>query len=223
MVAHEMRGPLNPIINYAQLAKRPNLQDGALGRYMDIIVEHGFRLNRMVDDLQTATHLSTGRFSLRIEPFDLMAAVGELVDQFAASVRERRFVYEHPDSAVVLDADRDRIVQAVRNLIDNAVKYSVENGTIEVRIGEDQNSATIEVGDYGAGISEADMKRIFEPFIRGEHGPDSSGSGLGLFITRGIISEHQGTLTVANRGGSTRVQGAIFTITLPRRPASDNS
>jgi signal transduction histidine kinase len=223
MVAHEMRGPLNPIINYAQLAKRPNLQDGALGRYMDIIVEHGFRLNRMVDDLQTATHLSTGRFSLRIEPFDLMAAVGELVDQFAASVRERRFVYEHPDSAVVLDADRDRIVQAVRNLIDNAVKYSVENGTIEVRIGGDQNTATIEVGDYGAGISEADMKRIFEPFIRGEHGPDSSGSGLGLFITRGIISEHQGTLTVSNRGGSTRVQGAIFTITLPRRPASDNS
>jgi signal transduction histidine kinase len=67
------------------------------------------------------------------------------------------------------------------------------------------------------------MKRIFEPFIRGEHGPDSSGSGLGLFITRGIISEHHGTLTVANRGGSTRVQGAIFTITLPRRPASDNS
>lgn len=221
MVAHEMRGPLNPIINYAQLAKRPNLQDGALGRYMDIIVEHGFRLNRMVDDLQTATHLSTGRFSLRIEPFDLMAAVGELVDQFTASVRERRFVYEHPDTPIILDADRDRIVQAVRNLMDNAVKYSVEDGAIEVAIGADKNSATIEVGDYGAGISEADMKRIFEPFIRGDQSSDSSGSGLGLFITRGIISEHHGALTVANRGGSTRVQGAIFTITLPRRLTSD--
>lgn len=223
MVAHEMRGPLNPIINYAQLAKRPNLQEGALGRYMDIIVEHGFRLNRMVDDLQTATHLSTGRFSLRIEPFDLMAAVGELVDQFAASVRERRFVYEHPDTPIFLDADRDRIVQAVRNLIDNAVKYSVEDGAIEVRIGGDGKTATIEVGDYGAGISEADMKRIFEPFIRGEQSSDSSGSGLGLFITRGIVAEHHGTLHVANRGGSTRVQGAIFTITLPRHPASDKS
>jgi signal transduction histidine kinase len=221
MVAHEMRGPLNPIINYAQLAKRPNLQEGALGRYMDIIVEHGFRLNRMVDDLQTATHLSTGRFSLRIEPFDLMAAVGELVDQFVASVRERRFVYEHPDTPVVLDADSDRVVQAVRNLIDNAVKYSVEDGAIEVRIGGDENTATIEVGDYGAGISEADMKRIFEPFIRGEQSSDSSGSGLGLFITRGIVAEHHGTLQVANRGGATRVQGAIFTITLPRHLTSD--
>ncbi|HKW21571.1 MAG TPA: ATP-binding protein [Ktedonobacterales bacterium] len=223
MVAHEMRGPLNPIINYAQLAKRPNLPEGALGRYMDIIVEHGFRLNRMVDDLQTATHLSTGRFSLRIEPFDLMAAVGELVDQFAASVRERRFAYEHSDAPIVLDADPDRIVQAVRNLIDNAVKYSVEDGAIEVRIGGDENTATIEVGDYGAGISEADMKRIFEPFIRGEQSSDSSGSGLGLFITRGIVAEHHGILQVANRGGATRVQGAIFTITLPRHGTSENS
>jgi len=67
------------------------------------------------------------------------------------------------------------------------------------------------------------MKRIFEPFIRGDQSSDSSGSGLGLFITRGIISEHHGALTVANRGGSTRVQGAIFTITLPRRPTSDKS
>jgi signal transduction histidine kinase len=223
MVAHEMRGPLNPIINYAQLAKRPHLQEGALARYMDIIVEHGFRLNRMVDDLQTATHLSTGRFSLRIEPFDLVDAVGELVDQFAASVRERRFIYNHPEVPIILDADRDRIVQAVRNLIDNAVKYSIENGAIEVRVAEDKDTAIIEVGDYGAGISEEDMKRIFEPFIRGEHGSDSSGSGLGLFITRGVIAEHHGTLSVANRGGATRVQGAIFTITLPRHPTSDRS
>lgn len=221
MVAHEMRGPLNPIINYAQLAKRPTLQEGALARYMDLIVEHAFRLNRMVDDLQTATRLSTGRFSLRIEPFDLVAAVGELIDQFAASVRERRFLFEHPDAPVEMDADRDRIVQAVRNLIDNAVKYSVEDGAIEVRITADAETASIEVGDYGAGISEADMKRIFEPFIRGEHESDTGGSGLGLFITRGIVAQHHGTLNVANRGGGNRVQGAIFTISLPRHQPSN--
>ncbi len=193
----------------------------ALGRYMDIIVEHAFRLNRMVDDLQTATRLSTGRFSLRLEPFDLTAAVGELVDQFAASVRERHFVFEHADAPIAVDADRDRIVQAVRNLIDNAVKYSVDDGAIEVRIASDDNTASISVGDYGAGISEADMKRIFEPFIRGEHESDSSGSGLGLYITRGIVAEHHGTLSVSNRGGKNRVQGAIFTITLPRHHAPD--
>lgn len=223
MVAHEMRGPLNPIINYAQLAKRPTLPEGALGRYMDIIVEHAFRLNRMVDDLQTATRLSTGRFSLRIEPFDLTAAVGELVDQFAATERERKFVFEHTETPIVAHADRDRIVQAVRNLIDNAVKYSVEGGAIEIQLAtnEDADTVSIQVGDYGAGISDADMKRIFEPFIRGEHEADISGSGLGLYITRGIVAEHHGTLTVANRGRTNRAQGAIFTITLPRHGANE--
>jgi signal transduction histidine kinase len=217
MVAHEMRGPLNPIINYAQLAKRPTLQDGALGRYMDIIVEHAYRLNRMVDDLQTATRLSTGRFSLRTEPFDLTAAVGELVDQFASSVRERHFTFEHPEAAITIDADRDRIVQAVRNLIDNAVKYSVEGGAIDVGLEVRDDEVTINVGDYGAGISDADMKRIFEPFIRGTHEADVSGSGLGLYITRGIIAEHHGTLRVRNRGGENRIQGAIFSVSLPLR------
>lgn len=220
MVAHEMRGPLNPIINYAQLAKRPSLREGALGQYMDIIVEHAFRLNRMVDDLQTATRLSTGRFSLRVEPFDVTVAVAELVDQFAASVRERHFVFEHSDAPIVVDADRDRIVQAVRNLIDNAVKYSVEDGAIEVTVTGNDETASVQVADYGAGISDADLKRIFEPFIRGEHNHDVGGSGLGLYITRGIIAEHHGSLSVANRDGSNRAQGAIFTITLPRRQPS---
>jgi signal transduction histidine kinase len=221
MVAHEMRGPLNPIINYAQLAKRPTIAEGALGRYMDIIVEHAYRLNRMVDDLQTATRLSTGRFSLRTEPFDLTAAVGELVDQFSSSVRERRFSFGRPDAPVIIDADRDRIVQAVRNLIDNAVKYSVEGGAIDVGIEVHDDEVTITVGDYGAGISDVDMKRIFEPFIRGAYDADVSGSGLGLYITRGIIAEHRGTLRVRNRGGDSRIQGAIFSVTLPlRRPAS---
>ena len=217
MVAHEMRGPLNPIINYAQLAKRPTLQAGALGRYMDIIVEHAFRLNRMVDDLQTATRLSTGRFSLRVERFDLVTAVAEIVDQFAASVRERRFVFDRGAAPVEIEADRDRIVQAVRNLIDNAVKYSVEDGAIEVGVRADETTASVTVGDYGAGISDADLQRIFEPFIRGEHKADVSGSGLGLYITRGIVAEHHGALDVANRGGASRAQGAIFTIMLPRK------
>jgi signal transduction histidine kinase len=222
MVAHEMRGPLNPIINYAQLAKHPALPEGALTRYMDLIVEHAFRLNRMVDDLQTATRLSTGRFSLRVEPFDLMAAVGELVDQFAATVRERRFVFTRGETPMSVEGDRDRIVQAVRNLIDNAVKYSVEDGAIEIELTAHDGDVSIVVGDYGAGISEADMKRIFEPFIRGEHEADVSGSGLGLYITRGIVTQHHGTLTVANRDGANRIQGAVFAITLPRRHSAEN-
>jgi signal transduction histidine kinase len=216
MVAHEMRGPLNPIINYAQLAKRPSLAQETVERYMDLVIEQAFRLNRLVDDLQTATRLSAGQFSLRREPCDIAAAVGELVDQFRATVRERRFTLERPDGPVLIEADRDRMMQAVRNLIDNAVKYSVEDGAIEVSVWKDERHAYIRVGDYGAGIPEADMKRIFEAFTRlGARQDEVSGTGLGLYITRGIVAAHNGKLAVSNRSGSERAGGAIFVITLP--------
>lgn len=215
MVAHEMRGPLNPIINYAQIAKRPTVTEEARNRYMDTIVEHAMRLNRLVGDLQTATRLSAGQFTLRREPCDVTAVVAELVGEMTASERERVFTLDLPDEPIIAVVDRDRVGQAVRNLLDNAVKYSAPDGAIETRVRRDDACLTIRVGDYGAGVPEAEMKRIFEPFIRlDRQASEVSGSGLGLFITRGVISAHGGSLDVRNRGGE-RAEGAIFTITLP--------
>lgn len=215
MVAHEMRGPLNPIINYAQIAKRPNVSEEARNRYMDTIVEHALRLNRLVGDLQTATRLSTGQFTLRREPCDVTAVVAELVGEAAASERDRAFALDKPEEPVTAVVDRDRVGQAVRNLLDNAVKYSAPQGAIETRIWRDEENVYISVGDYGAGVPESEMKRIFEPFIRlDRQASEVSGSGLGLFITRGVISAHGGALDVRNRGGE-RAEGAIFTISLP--------
>ncbi len=215
MVAHEMRGPLNPIINYAQIAKHPNVSEEARNRYMDTIVEQALRLNRLVGDLQTATRLSQGQFTLRCESCDVCAVVSELVTEYTSAERQRTFTLEQPDSAIVAVVDRDRVGQAVRNLLDNAVKYSVAQGAIETRIWRDETNVYISVSDYGAGIPEAEMKRIFEPFIRLERqASDVSGSGLGLFITRGVIGAHGGSLAVQNRGGE-RAHGAVFTVTLP--------
>lgn len=215
MVAHEMRGPLNPIINYAQIAKRPNITDEARNRYMDTIVEQALRLNRLVGDLQTATRLSQGQFTLRCEPCDVSAVVSELVAEYMSAERQRTFTLEQPESAIVAVVDRDRVGQAVRNLLDNAVKYSVAQGAIETCVWRDDVNVYISVSDYGAGIPEEEMKRIFEPFIRLERqAGDVSGSGLGLFITRGVIGAHGGSLAVQNRGGK-RAHGAMFTVTLP--------
>ncbi len=217
MVAHEMRGPLNPIINYAQLAKRPAVTNEARDRYMDTIVEHALRLNRLVGDLQTATRLSAGQFTLRREACDVGAVVAELVAESTAAERERNFTLDQPGETIIAAVDRDRVGQAVRNLLDNAVKYSAPRGAIETRVWRDETHAYISVGDYGAGIPEAEMKRIFEPFIRlDRQATEVSGSGLGLFITRGVISAHGGSLTVRNRGDE-RAEGAIFTISLPLR------
>ena len=223
MVAHEMRGPLNPIINYAQLAKRPKLPAATLEHYADIIIEQAYRLNRLVDDLQTATRLSTGHFTLRREPCDLAEAVGELIDSFESSVHERRFLFERPEGPVIAEVDRDRIIQAVRNLIDNAVKYSAADGDVTVRVWQSDTHVSISVMDHGAGIPEEEMPRIFEAFTRLNKESDVSGSGLGLYITRGIVTAHGGHLAVTNATGSERMRGAIFTIDLPLKIPTQDS
>lgn len=220
MVAHEMRGTLNPVVNYAQLAKRPALAAADRDRYLDYVVEHAFRLDRLIADLQTATRLSTGQFALRPERVDVAAAVAEVVYQFEQSVRERRFSVTGVQAPMFAVVDRDRVVQAVRNLIDNAVKYSAEAGVIDIDLDTDGNTLRIRVGDYGAGIPEEEKQHIFDAFTRLGHNADVAGTGLGLYITRGIASAHGGALSVANRSSDGRVGGAIFSLTLPIVPST---
>ncbi len=215
MVAHEMRGPLGPIMNYALLAKRPAVTPEKRNEYMEIIVEHAHRMNRLVGDLQTATRLSTGQFALQRQDCDVAAAVAGLVAEFNAACRDRQFALERPDEPVTAEVDADRVVQAVRNLVDNAIKYSVEGGAIELSVWHDAEQVYIRVGDYGAGIPEAERERIFQPFTRLERRPDTKGTGLGLYITRGIVAEHGGELSVYNRVDDERAHGAIFTIAFP--------
>lgn len=217
MVAHEMRGPLNPIINYAQLTKRPGISHESIEQYTDIIVEHAFRLNRLVDDLLTATRLTTGHFTLRRAPCDVAAAIEDLVEEFRSAVRDRTFTLERPEGHILAEVDRDRVVQAARNLLDNAVKYSAEGGAVEVGVASDAETVTIRVRDYGAGIPEEQISSLFQPFIRLHADSGVEGNGLGLFITRGIIAAHGGELTVRNGAGTERALGAIFTLTLPLR------
>jgi signal transduction histidine kinase len=223
MVAHEMRGPLNPIINFAQLAKRPGLPRESLEHYADIIVENAYRLNRLIDDLQTATRLSTGHFTLRRQREDVAQAVEAVVDNFRATAHDRYVTLDRPEEPLLADVDRDRVEQAVRNLIDNAAKYSAQDGAIEVSVWSDDTHAYIRVRDYGAGIPEAEMKRIFEAFTRLEMRAEVAGSGLGLYITRGIAEAHGGDLTVSNGSGTQRARGAIFTITLPLTISPDEA
>lgn len=216
MVAHELRGPLNPIINYAQIAKRPAITAEMRDRYMDIIVEHAFRLNRLVDDLQTATRLSTGHFTLRRKWCDVAAVVDEIVESFRATVHHHAFSLERPEGPVQAEIDPDRVGQAVRNLMDNAVKYSAEGTVVEVRLVASDVELQISVRDYGMGIPEEEMQRIFEAFTRLEKSSEVQGSGLGLFITRGIAERHGGHLTVESGPGKERARGAVFTLVLPR-------
>lgn len=219
MVAHELRGPLGVIMGYAQLAVKPHVTSEQMGRFTAAILEHCQRLNRLVEDLQTATRLTTGRFDLRREPTDLAADVAAAVDQFRVTVADRTFSYDGQTNLGSVEVDRDRVSQAVRNLLDNAVKYSADGGAIGVRVWGDERTVSISVSDEGAGIPESEMPNITRAFVRGSASGEIPGSGLGLYITRGIVEAHGGSLRVRNATDARRATGAIFTITLPRTAA----
>jgi signal transduction histidine kinase len=223
MVAHELRGPLALVMNYAQLAARSDVSREAVARYAGLIVENAQRLNRLVEDLQTATRLSTGHFDLKRMPCNLVEATRATVDELRATTPDRTFTFAGDSNLGSILVDQERIMQAVRNLLDNAIKYSNTGGAIETHVWSDAESVCISVRDHGVGIPESDIERILNPFERGSGSTEIPGSGLGLFITRGIAVAHGGELRVQNGSGRERASGAVFTLVLPReRPAAQN-
>lgn len=223
MVAHELRGPLTPIINYAELLTRPNLKPEAASRRARIILSQARRLERLVNDLQDASRLSDGQFMLERAPCDIAALAREVVEQLSPAAPYHRFTIETPADPVTGNWDAGRLQQALGNLLDNAIKYSDEGTTITVRIAvreqpvaQGQGSkrvVRISVHNQGAGIPPAEVGQLFRPYGRLQSSAGHQGSGLGLYITKCIIDAHNGTLQL--EASSPETPGTTFSFDLP--------
>lgn len=173
------------------------------------------RLARLVGDLLTLSSLDTHP-PLAQQALDLATLVAEVGEQTRYLAGERT-VRWHTDESLLMEGDADRLKQVLLNLTGNAVAFTQETGTIELRAVRRGNEARIEVTDNGAGIDPADLPRLFERFYRGDKSrvrrADGGGNGLGLSIVRAIIEAHGGVITAR----STLGQGTTFTIDLPLR------
>jgi two-component system OmpR family sensor kinase len=175
------------------------------------------RLSRLVGDLLTLSRLDA-RPSVERHPLDLGALLAEVGEQTRYLAGERTVSWQ-TDGLITLEADRDRLKQVLLNLTGNAVAFTAEAGTIDLRATRHGDRARITVADNGAGIAPADLPRLFERFYRGDKSrarrADGGGNGLGLAIARAIVEAHGGTIAAQ----STLGQGTTFTIELPlRRP-----
>jgi PAS domain S-box-containing protein len=211
LIGHELRNPLASLRGYAQLLqRRKTYNDGAV----QVIVQQVDRLNRLIGDLVDASRLERGRLELHRAPTDLVAvaraaqaSAGQLSDEHTIRV-------EAPDALPWGEWDHHRIGQVLHNLIANAVKYSPA-GEVLLRIADEGAAARVSVIDHGPGISPNDLPRLFGRFYRSESASasDAAGLGLGLFICRGLVESHGGTILVESTPGG----GATFTFTLPYR------
>ena len=228
MVAHELRGPLSPIINYAQIIARPNRREETVQRGTSIIVSQAQRLNRIVHDLLDASHLSTGQFTLQRKPCDIVALAKEVVEQVRPAASHNTITIETPetlsapnpldapgapDTSIIGNWDSERLQQVLGNLLENAVKYSDERTTVTVRIWATDVIVHVSVHNHGTSIPEEYISQLFQPFVRLPATSERQGSGLGLYIARCIIEAHGGILDIERNTGEG--QGTAFWFELP--------
>lgn len=196
-IAHELRGPIATIkgiaattrMHFAQLPDEEKLE------FLDLIEQESARMMEIVDEASLAMKLSAGVLPMQRAPADLAAIVREGVG--AAGLEPDRVVELDLDDLTV-DADRSRIVEVVRQVLQNADAYSPRERPIAVRSRREADQAVVEVIDQGPGIPEHERERVFTTFPnwRPSGYEEVAGSGLGLFISRGLVARHGGQMSI---------------------------
>ena len=212
MIAHELRSPLTPIINYAQIIARPNQRRETIERGSQIIVSQSGRLARLAKDLLDVSRLSSGQFTLKCQPCNLVKVIKDLLEQVKPVAPFHTFRLELADEALVGEWDRDRLQQAVGNLVDNAIKYSDDETTITIKVWQTEHKACISVHNVGVSIPKTQIDQLFRPFSRLKTPIPQDGTGLGLFITKSIVEAHGGELRLEELPEG---QGTTFSFDLP--------
>ncbi|TAK35775.1 MAG: GAF domain-containing sensor histidine kinase [Chloroflexota bacterium] len=211
-VAHELRNPLTIILGGADLLRLQWERLDAERRRgtIESIANQGRHLSRLVADLLEASQITSGRFSIETAAMDLVAVARSIVQGHSHTSRHE-LVLEAPDS-LKGTWDRDRIAQAINNLISNALKYSPEGTLVRVELRREAEEALVSVSDQGPGMAPEEIPLLFQPYSRFYRQSRARGLGLGLHITKGIVEAHGGRIWVQSPG---RDQGSTFCFTLP--------
>jgi nitrogen-specific signal transduction histidine kinase/CheY-like chemotaxis protein len=216
-VTHELRGPLQPIALAVSRLKRDGTLTPKQREAVEIIERNLEAQTRLIEDLWEATR-GDRPLSVRNEPCNLNAVLREVADAARERAAEKGLSLETALDAADpwVSADRVRIRQVVRNLVDNAVKFTPTGGRVIVRSDRGAGrEVRIEVTDTGAGIAPADQERIFEPYVQLGRDRETGGIGLGLHLARKLVEAQGGTLGVWSDGLG---RGSTFTVLMPRAP-----
>jgi two-component system phosphate regulon sensor histidine kinase PhoR len=216
-VSHELRTPLSILRGYIEmLLDNPKTSREELARILSIMERHSKRLGLLVDDLLSLAQLESSNAKLEFS----VVRVGELFNNVVGDWKEKlaaknlKVVVDLPSEALTLHADETRLHEVLYNLLENAVKYSHDNGQIHLRATQRGHEVVLSVGDEGLGISKDDLPRIFERFYRADkaRSRELGGTGLGLAIVKHIAQLHGGRVEAESELG----KGCTIRVALPR-------
>jgi two-component system phosphate regulon sensor histidine kinase PhoR len=214
-VSHELRTPLTAIRGYVEALSEGDASADEQRRFLDIILRHALRMERMVKDLLRLARLDAGQETLELAACDTRALIQSVAADLtpAISAREQRVEIAVASEAETLRGDPAKLHDVLRNLVANASTYAPERTVIRIDAAPAVNAVAIAVSDEGPGIPEEDLSRVFERFYRVDksRARDPGGTGLGLAIVRHLVELHGGRVRAENRPEG----GARFTIEVP--------
>jgi PAS domain S-box-containing protein len=219
VLAHELRNPLAPISNAAQIMKVDGLRGANFRWSLDVIESQVKQMTHLIDDLLDVSRITRGKIVLQKAP----VALGEVVDLAIEATRpllqecRHHLTVELPPTPVQLDVDAARLAQVLSNLINNAAKYTDPEGEIHLAVDILGPEIEIRVRDNGIGIAPELLPKIFDMFVQADQSPSRArgGLGIGLTLVRSLVEQHGGRVFARSDGPS---QGSEFVIRLPFDP-----
>ncbi|MBN2357599.1 HAMP domain-containing histidine kinase [candidate division KSB1 bacterium] len=215
-VSHELRTPLALIRMFAEMLEMKRVKSEAKrSHYLRTIMNESTRLTQLINNILDFARIDSHKKEYRFVRADIVELVKETLDMYRFHLEQKGFsVLEQIEpKTLMITMDRDAVIQALVNLLDNAVKFSVDSKRIEVTLLQEDASVHLLVKDYGIGIPESERKNIFEKFYRVESSlvHNTKGSGLGLALVDHIMCVHKGKVRVDSKTG----QGSTFTLIFP--------
>jgi PAS domain S-box-containing protein len=214
-LSHELRSPLNVMLGWTQMLRSGHMNADAYDRGFDVL-ERSVRLQtKLIDDLLDVSRIITGKLRLEKTRVDLAAVTNAVVDAARLNARAKGVELSASiEPALFLEADAQRVQQVIANLLNNALKFTPEHGSIHVALERIDRSARIVVQDTGIGMSPALLARVFGRFQQGDSSTTRThgGLGLGLAIVKHLVESHGGQIVASSAGEG---RGSTFTITLP--------
>jgi two-component system phosphate regulon sensor histidine kinase PhoR len=216
-VSHELKTPIFNIQGYILTLLEGGLDDPKINKlYLKRTEKSIDRMISIVEDLESITKLESGELKLRIENFDLVKLIDDVfeMEMMMSNERKIQLLLDRPAKAVMVRADKKRIMEVMTNLVANAIKYGKKNGFVKISFYDLKDTVMVEVMDNGIGVEKNDLHRIFERFYRADksRSREQGGTGLGLSIVKHIIEAHKQTINVK----SVVDEGTTFTFTLEK-------
>lgn len=217
-VMHELRTPLASISGYVDhfLAKETDSLSENVKNGLEIIKRNADRLSELTESLLNIQRMESGVIELKFETFNLNETVTRCVQEMTplAQLKNQRISTDIPATSMKVRGDRLRLTGAVMSLLDNAIKYTPDGGSIKVCLDEMESNVRLQVTDTGIGIEKKDLSRVFDPFATIQKPTYYRGTGVGLSLTRKVIEAHNGTIAASSEG---KGLGCTFTLILPKK------